>query len=73
MSDVLQLKGDIPFPCHKKKRKLVFYGSHGFTSDACPQCGQFALFNLDTMESFPSRPAKGALNKRDNEIYRLSH
>ena len=57
------LRGVIPFPCHSKEKVLVYEGARGCCSIKCPYCEKIALFNFDTMESTPSRAARGALHR----------
>ncbi len=68
-----KIKGFIPYPCHDSEKKMVFASGHGRVSDKCPKCGHFAIFDLDKMESYKSKAAKGAVSKENNKIYRLSH
>ena len=67
-TEALQLRGFIPFPCHKQQKKLVFYGASGIVSDKCPQCGGFALFDLDRMRAENFHPLKGAVSRINNEL-----
>ncbi len=72
MPERLEVKGYIPFPCHKRHKKIVFNGCHGITSDACPQCGEYALFDLDKMLSVPSKPIRGATSQNLIRMHHMS-
>lgn len=58
-----KLKGAIPFPCHKRKKAMVFECAHGLVSHECPVCGAMALFNYDTMSAEPYHMIRGASQK----------
>lgn len=58
--DSRKIIGRISYPCHPKKSVVVFDGTKGEVSSACPVCGAFIRFNFDTMESRKARMIRGA-------------
>lgn len=62
MSDSISkpIKGIIPFPCCPKEKVLVYEGTYGLTSNKCPRCGKFALFDLSVLNSKSIQAVKGS-------------
>ena len=58
-----ELKGMIPYPCHKKHKAMVYKGAHGQASYECPQCHSIAVFDFDNMTASPSKMIRGAAHK----------
>ena len=44
-----RLKGIILFPCCHREKVLVYELSRGRTSNKCPRCGEYAIFDYDHM------------------------
>lgn len=61
--EALQLKGAISFPCHPKRKAMVYAGATGKASHQCPQCGAIAVFDYDSMTSEPSKMIRGASHR----------
>ena len=54
-----EIKGVIPFPCCKKEKIIVYVGTEGKSSNKCPKCGKYAVFDFDKMVSRPTDAARG--------------
>ncbi len=62
-----QLKGMIPYPCHKKHKAMVFIGAQGLASYECPRCHNIVIFDYDNMTAWPSKMIRGAVHKFTTE------
>ena len=58
-----KMKGMIPFPCCRGEKVIAYESSSGRSSNKCPRCGKFALFDYDAMMAVPSIAARGAVHK----------
>ena len=58
-----KMKGMIPFPCCRGEKVIAYESSSGRSSNKCPRCGKFALFDYDVMMAVPSSAARGAAHK----------
>jgi hypothetical protein len=58
-----KVKGMIKFPCCKKEKIIVYEGAEGRSSNKCPRCGKYALFDFDKMTSEPAEVARGVSHK----------
>ncbi len=58
-----KMKGMIPFPCCRGEKVIAYESSSGRSSNKCPRCGKFALFDYDAMMAVPSSAARGAAHK----------
>lgn len=58
-----KLKGMIPFPCCKTEKVMAFESSSGRTSNKCPRCGKFAVFDFDRMTAYYAPALRGAAHK----------
>ena len=52
-------KGTIPFPCCPSEIVLVYADAHGRSSNKCPKCGGFAVFDFDEMCADQGKPCRG--------------
>ena len=61
-----QVKGMIPFPCCPKESVMAYAEAHGRSSNKCPKCGRFAVFDFDRMSAEPGKPCRGASDQYRN-------
>ena len=59
----IPIKGYIEYPCGCKTKLFVYEGTVGRTSDRCPKCQKFAVFDFERMTAFPCRAAQGMTQK----------
>lgn len=55
-----RLKGIITFPCCHREKILVYELSRGRSSNKCPRCGEYAIFDYDQMTA-ERAPAKRSI------------
>ena len=66
-------KGIIPFPCCPGEKIIVYECMQGRTSNKCPRCGKYAVFDFEKMISYKGMPLRGVNKGKDsNGLYRLS-
>ncbi len=53
----------ISFPCCKKEKIMVYEGSKGHSSNKCPNCGKYAVFDFDKMTATESEVLRGAVHR----------
>lgn len=64
-----RLKGIITFPCCHREKILVYELSRGRTSNKCPHCGEYAIFDFDNMTAVRATPARGATNIPKTKVH----
>lgn len=57
------LKGMIPFPCCPGEKVMAYQSSRGKSSNKCPRCGKFAIFDFDKMTAYRSSAYQGASHR----------
>lgn len=55
-----KMKGIICFPCCEKEKIVVYEGATGHSSNKCPRCGKYAIFDFYEMTSKSGKAARGA-------------
>ncbi len=63
MLDLEEYAGFIIYPCCPKEKVLVKKGTTGATSQKCPHCGKYVLFDYNRMEAFLMKPLRGAAKR----------
>lgn len=58
-----KIKGMISFPCCEKEKIIVYEGACGSSSNKCPRCGKYAIFDFDEMTSTSTVAARGVSHK----------
>lgn len=58
-----KIKGMIAFPCCNKEKIMVYEDSTGHSSNKCPRCGKYALFDFDKMEATEGEALRGAAHR----------
>lgn len=62
-----EIKGMISYPCCNKEKIIVYAGATGKSSNKCPRCGRYAVFDFDNMTSIQAEVARGASHRFKNK------
>lgn len=58
-----KVKGIISFPCCIKEKIVVYEGTYGISSNKCPRCGKYAIFDYENMTSKRAETVKGVSHR----------
>lgn len=62
-TSAIPIKGYIEYPCGCHTKMFVYEGTVGRTSDRCPKCQKYAIFDFEEMKSYPCQAAQGVAQK----------
>lgn len=66
-----KIKGIITYPCCSQEKIVVYEDTGGWTSNKCPNCGKYAMFDFEHMTAWKISAVRGVTQNRQKNNKRI--